>query len=213
MQAPLTSHHPNQRFRIRGPGWRIHGGVEDTKLSTNKQHTLSPIRGPAERKSAHQIQMRNPDEKLLMGIGDGEAGQVRHGQRGGRRVEAPVCGGHGSLHGRTDRPTEEKRQASNSIVLKNGERLSEHSLRQCARFSSYACSPAGDAKFSRRLRGPSAQWSAKFIPLLPLYDVRQENKQKRLLAQGRRKYHQTFSIQVRYLKLYSEWQRLQLLTV
>ena len=25
----------------RGPGWRIHGSVEDTKLSTNKQHTLS----------------------------------------------------------------------------------------------------------------------------------------------------------------------------
>jgi hypothetical protein len=24
-----------------GPGWRIHGGVEDTKLSTNKQHSLS----------------------------------------------------------------------------------------------------------------------------------------------------------------------------
>jgi hypothetical protein len=24
-----------------GPGWRMHGGVEDTKLSTNKQHTLS----------------------------------------------------------------------------------------------------------------------------------------------------------------------------
>jgi len=29
--------------RIRGPGWRIHGCVEDTKLSTNKQHTLSTI--------------------------------------------------------------------------------------------------------------------------------------------------------------------------
>ena len=26
--------------RSRGPGWRIHGSVEDTKLSTNKQHTL-----------------------------------------------------------------------------------------------------------------------------------------------------------------------------
>jgi hypothetical protein len=25
----------------RGPGWRIHGGVEDTKLSTNKEHSLS----------------------------------------------------------------------------------------------------------------------------------------------------------------------------
>jgi len=24
-------------------GWRIHGGVEDTKFSTNKQHTLSLI--------------------------------------------------------------------------------------------------------------------------------------------------------------------------
>ena len=27
--------------RRRGPGWRIHGSVEDTKLSTNKQHSLS----------------------------------------------------------------------------------------------------------------------------------------------------------------------------
>jgi len=26
--------------RRRGPGWRIHGIVEDTKLSTNKQHSL-----------------------------------------------------------------------------------------------------------------------------------------------------------------------------
>ena len=30
--------------RRRGPGWRIHGSVEDTKLSTNKQHTLSGTR-------------------------------------------------------------------------------------------------------------------------------------------------------------------------
>ena len=27
--------------RRRGPGWRIHGSVEDTKLSTNKQPSLS----------------------------------------------------------------------------------------------------------------------------------------------------------------------------
>jgi len=27
--------------RSRGLGWRIHESVEDTKLSTNKQHTLS----------------------------------------------------------------------------------------------------------------------------------------------------------------------------
>jgi len=27
--------------RRRVPGWRIHGSVEDTKLSTNKQHSLS----------------------------------------------------------------------------------------------------------------------------------------------------------------------------
>jgi hypothetical protein len=26
--------------RRRGPGWRIHGSVEDTKLSTNEQHSL-----------------------------------------------------------------------------------------------------------------------------------------------------------------------------
>ena len=30
--------------RRRGPGWRIHGSVEDTKLSTNKLHTLSCVR-------------------------------------------------------------------------------------------------------------------------------------------------------------------------
>ena len=29
-------------MRSRCLGWRIHGSVEDTKLSTNKQHTLSP---------------------------------------------------------------------------------------------------------------------------------------------------------------------------
>ena len=28
---------------IRSPGWRIYGGVEDTKFSTNKQHTLSIV--------------------------------------------------------------------------------------------------------------------------------------------------------------------------
>jgi len=37
--------------RSRGLGWRIHESVEDTKLSTNKQHTLSrprlPLRSPA----------------------------------------------------------------------------------------------------------------------------------------------------------------------
>ena len=30
------------RHQGRGLGWRIHESVEDTKLSTNKQHTLSP---------------------------------------------------------------------------------------------------------------------------------------------------------------------------
>jgi len=30
-------------FKLRGPDWRIHGGAEDTKLSTNKQHTLSKL--------------------------------------------------------------------------------------------------------------------------------------------------------------------------
>ena len=29
--------------RSRGLGWRIHGSVEDTKLSTNKQHSLSGL--------------------------------------------------------------------------------------------------------------------------------------------------------------------------
>jgi hypothetical protein len=30
--------------RSRGLGWRMHGSVEDTKLSTNKQHSLSRCR-------------------------------------------------------------------------------------------------------------------------------------------------------------------------
>ena len=39
----------------RGPGWRIHGSVEDTKLSTNKQHSLSlPLR-------LESPQFRNPE--------------------------------------------------------------------------------------------------------------------------------------------------------
>ena len=32
--------------RIRGPGWQIHGGVADTKFSTNKQYTLSVVSRP-----------------------------------------------------------------------------------------------------------------------------------------------------------------------
>ncbi len=35
------------RFVSRGLGWRIHESVEDTKLSTNKQHTLSCAPHPA----------------------------------------------------------------------------------------------------------------------------------------------------------------------
>jgi len=34
----------------RGLGWRIHGSVEDTKLSTNKQHSLSPQDMPTEQR-------------------------------------------------------------------------------------------------------------------------------------------------------------------
>ena len=37
-RCPPGLTHPSIR---RGPGWRIHGSVEDTKLSTNKQHSLS----------------------------------------------------------------------------------------------------------------------------------------------------------------------------
>ena len=36
--------------RRRGPGWRIHGSVEDTKSSTNKQHSLSRRPGAQERR-------------------------------------------------------------------------------------------------------------------------------------------------------------------
>jgi hypothetical protein len=43
MNACVHTHTNSQTpsTRRRGPGWRIHGSVEDTKLSTNKQHSLS----------------------------------------------------------------------------------------------------------------------------------------------------------------------------
>jgi hypothetical protein len=41
-QSRLTENPPNlQPSTSRSLGWRIHGSVEDTKLSTNKQHSLS----------------------------------------------------------------------------------------------------------------------------------------------------------------------------
>jgi hypothetical protein len=45
MNACVHTHTNSQTpsTRRRGPGWRIHGGVEDTKLSTNKQHSLSKV--------------------------------------------------------------------------------------------------------------------------------------------------------------------------
>jgi hypothetical protein len=42
--TPRTRTRPRTMARLtrsRGLGWRIHGSVEDTKLSTNKQHSLS----------------------------------------------------------------------------------------------------------------------------------------------------------------------------
>jgi len=38
---PAALHNTVQNIMSRGLGWRIHESVEDTKLSTNKQHTLS----------------------------------------------------------------------------------------------------------------------------------------------------------------------------
>jgi hypothetical protein len=37
----------------RGLGWRIHGSVEDTKLSTNKQHSLSAISALRRNRGGH----------------------------------------------------------------------------------------------------------------------------------------------------------------
>jgi len=39
--------------RSRGLGWRIHGSVEDTKLSTNKQPSLSQV-GAAETRTPYR---------------------------------------------------------------------------------------------------------------------------------------------------------------
>ena len=39
--ATTVQHSSCNGAQSRGLGWRIHGSVEDTKLSTNKQHTLS----------------------------------------------------------------------------------------------------------------------------------------------------------------------------
>ena len=46
--------------RRRGPGWRIHGSVEDTKLSTNKQHSLSLACLPSAAATLHARWGRGP---------------------------------------------------------------------------------------------------------------------------------------------------------
>ena len=53
----------------RGLGWRMHGSVEDTKLSTNKQHALSALRSlthtaPSHHKLTHQ-NVSHPKPKTL----------------------------------------------------------------------------------------------------------------------------------------------------
>ena len=60
---------PACRLR-RSPGWRVHGSVEDTKLSTNKQHSLSC---PKTLFSAHwQPNVRDPcNEAAAHGMGSG----------------------------------------------------------------------------------------------------------------------------------------------
>jgi len=42
----VSAHPPGLEHQRCGLGWRIHGSVEDTKLSTNKQHSLSET-GPS----------------------------------------------------------------------------------------------------------------------------------------------------------------------
>ena len=39
-RIPSYVHQEGSHHMSRGRGWRIHGSVEDTKLSTNKQHSL-----------------------------------------------------------------------------------------------------------------------------------------------------------------------------
>jgi hypothetical protein len=52
----LTRLHFSTDFpRFVSPGWRIHGSVEDTKLSTNKQHSVSLSRTP-------RVNMSNNDK-------------------------------------------------------------------------------------------------------------------------------------------------------
>ena len=68
------------RTRSRGLGWRIHGSVEDTKLSTNKQHSLSEG-GEAQRKCVRCMQ------RLCGGFGTRRPSSLRHfvrRPRGGR---------------------------------------------------------------------------------------------------------------------------------
>ena len=54
---------PTPSTRRRGPGWRIHGSVEDTKLNTNKQHTLSLAR-PTEANISAVTQVARFVEKI-----------------------------------------------------------------------------------------------------------------------------------------------------
>ena len=48
---PLSSSLLPSSLPLLVPGWRIHGGVEDTKLSTNKQLSLSP----SSQKASHRL--------------------------------------------------------------------------------------------------------------------------------------------------------------
>ena len=65
--------------RSRGLGWRIHESVEDTKLSTNKQHTLSggrAIRGAVSTIAQHGTSADNKSTRLGGGRDNGELSDV-----------------------------------------------------------------------------------------------------------------------------------------
>ena len=92
----------------RGLGWRIHGSVEDTKLSTNKQHSLSPL-SPSH---AHTVNTcillvlagcaadadRGPRHRVLAGHAGGADRSTSPRVLAGQAADAGA--GYGSAHSR-----------------------------------------------------------------------------------------------------------------
>ena len=88
---------------IRGPGWRIHGGVEDTKLSTNKQHTLSSTLFPESFFIVSTTMIKLPPpfcERVSAAISNDSAGISMHRSRD-QGIHSQRCLGRATYDTRT----------------------------------------------------------------------------------------------------------------